>query len=134
MGQQFMPGPEGEDSLRQGIKIVEGLVGDFPQVPVYREVLAEVLNRLCNVLNGSDRQAEAELVATESLAIWEKLAAEHPEVPNYLRGVGDGLTYVAFNLMNRGAWEEACPLLERAVASQKAAVETNHRTGDIQAL
>jgi tetratricopeptide (TPR) repeat protein len=53
------------------------------------------------------------------------LAAEHPEVPNYRRGLGEGLTYVAFNLMNRGAWEEARPLLERAVASQKAAFEIN---------
>ena len=92
---------------------------------MYREELAEALTWFCHVLNSSGRQAESERIAAQSLAIWEKLAAEHPEVPNYRRGVGEGLTYVAFNLMNRGAWEEARPLLERAVASQKAAVEIN---------
>ena len=83
-----MFGPESEDSFRQGIKILEGLVADFPQLPVYQEELAEALIGLCGLLdslNSNGRQAESERIAARSLAIWDKLAAEHPEVPNYLR-------------------------------------------------
>jgi tetratricopeptide (TPR) repeat protein len=53
----------------------------------------------------------------------EKLAADYPEVPEYRFRISFYLNDFADTLMDRGNWEEARQLLERAIVHQKAAME-----------
>ena len=119
--------PEAEAVLRQAVTIQEGLVRDFPQVPMHQDELAQALGNLGIVLNRLAKFEESEQVQRRSLEILEKLAAEYPEVPDYRSSVGAGLNNIANVLMDRGNWEEARQLLEQAIVHQKAALEINPR-------
>jgi tetratricopeptide (TPR) repeat protein len=110
--------PEAEAVLRQAVTIQEGLVRDFPQVPVHQNELARALGNLGIVLNRLAKFEASEQVQRRALEIAEKLAADYPDVPRYRDSVGAGLSCVATVLMDRGNWVEARQLLEQAIVHQ----------------
>ena len=117
--------PEAEAILRQAVTIDEGLVRDFPQVPMYQISTGQCTRQSWQCAGLSGKSEESEQVQRRSLEILEKLAAEYPEVPDYRSAVGGGLNNIAAVLMDRGNWEEARQLLEQAIVHQKAALEIN---------
>jgi serine/threonine protein kinase len=110
--------PEAEAVLRQAVTVQEGLVRDFPQVPMHQNELGNALGNLGTVLGRLAKFEESEQVQRRALEIFEKLAAEYPEVPSYRESVGAGLSNIATVLMDRGNWEEARQLLEQAIVHQ----------------
>lgn len=123
---------EAEASLRQALVIDEGLVRDYPQVPIYRANLASTLDLLGSVLDAIGKPAEVGQLQRRSLEIEQKLAAEYPKVPDYQSALGTMANSHATVLMGRGKWEEARQQLEQAITHQKAALAINPKQGQYE--
>ena len=75
--------PTEASSVERAIEILEQLLHDYPNIPRYRHDLAEAhLRALPQLASLSHDVAEARL--REALSITRTLAAEHPNIPDYV--------------------------------------------------
>jgi tetratricopeptide (TPR) repeat protein len=120
---------EAEAAYRRAMGLLEPLVSEFPQHPVFRMELAGSYNNLGNLVKESGRRAETHALFQKALAIKEQLASKYPAVPMYRRDLAGG--YVNFGLLLRDggdpsaslAWfGKAIDLLEPVVAQDRRGV------------
>jgi tetratricopeptide (TPR) repeat protein len=71
---------EAENALREALPIAEGLVSESPTVHYHRGRLAQIQARLSDVLQSSELAAEAEHACRRSIAMFEQLMEEFPDV------------------------------------------------------
>ena len=125
--------PEAEAILRQAVTIEEGLVRDFPQVPMHQDRAGQYTRQswaLCWAISPSPRSR-----SRFSVGRWRSWRSWRPNIPRFPTiGVpsAGGLNNIAAVLMDRGNWEEARQLLEQAIVHQKAALEINPAQNDYQ--
>jgi tetratricopeptide (TPR) repeat protein len=76
---------EAEAEYNDAIKLLDGLVNDFPSRPTNRVKLVETQIDLADFLKGPDRLEDVEKLIDKAVGHLEKLATDHPDEPNHLR-------------------------------------------------
>ncbi|WP_435009259.1 protein kinase domain-containing protein [Tundrisphaera lichenicola] len=120
---------EGElplDLFRRALDDQRRLALDFPEVPDHRQKLAITCIHLGDLLRTSE-PAEADAFLQEAVSLTSKLAAEHPEVPEYQAALGRASTERALMLRGLNRGDEAANLLISAIRSLELAREGNPR-------
>src|SRR5262249_27307994 len=82
------------EHLRAAVKLLRGLVKDFPDVPLYRQQLAAALSQLA-LQTGIDKWQEI-------TDIQMKLIAEFPSVPDYRADLAVSYNYRGWQLLKAG--------------------------------
>jgi tetratricopeptide (TPR) repeat protein len=119
-------GGEAEGSFREALAIQEKLAAEFPNLPVYREELAETYNNLGILLGGLgelSRPGEAETAHRQALAIQEKLVTEFPSVPRYRGILAVSHGSLGLLLVNQGKRNEAEAAYRQALALREKLVD-----------
>ncbi len=117
---------QAEQASRQGIAVAKQLIADYPQVPIYRTHLAGCLNNLGNMLREAGQLREAEAAFRECLEHWrvvQRLAPTVAATEDSRRKRWVILANLANFLRLQGNPAGARPLLEEAVADQRAALQ-----------
>jgi tetratricopeptide (TPR) repeat protein len=101
------PGPA-EQSYREGIAHLEGLVAEFPNTPFHSIDLALTLSSLAEFLEGRQRQPEADQIRRRLVSHYEQLIANFPEhVQSYV--------LLGAALWDLGRYAEAVELFRKAL-------------------
>jgi tetratricopeptide (TPR) repeat protein len=135
LDQTGRPG-EAQQSYRRAAALYEPLVAGEPGVPLYRRELAGTLLNLGVLLfrqadPGRPDLAEAERSFRRALALYERLSADAPAVPQFRQELTLALMSLGNLLASTGRSDEAESLLRRAVANHQAlAAELPDRPGD----
>jgi serine/threonine protein kinase len=79
-----------------------------------QKLLAEAHRRVARLLYSLGRDAEAATAYRQAVAHWERLVAQHPEVPDYRNGLGDTLWRLGWGLPRWGDWAAADVEFRRA--------------------
>ncbi len=102
---------EAKETDRQAIDAYNTIIAKFPQ---YND-LGLVYMSLAPLLASSNRSAEAKEIYRQVVALFEKLAADHPNEPNYRAEMGHSLWQVANLSSTLGQHDEAEKLHRRAL-------------------
>jgi tetratricopeptide (TPR) repeat protein len=87
--------------------IFAGLAAQHPDVPQYRQELANSHNNLGNLLRDLGKRAEAEVAHRAALKLREELAAQHPELPRYRQDLAASHNNLGVLLYDLGRSAEA---------------------------
>jgi hypothetical protein len=74
---------EAEAELRAGMAILQKLVDDNPNIPLFRSYLGQSYDDLSSLLSEEGKSAEAEAASRTSVAIRRKAVDDSPEVGTY---------------------------------------------------
>jgi serine/threonine protein kinase len=131
--------PEAQEQHRQAVAIQEKLTSDFPAVPFYRKELGGSYNNLGYLLANlgtRSEAAQAEEHYRKALAIWAKLVADFPTVPEYRNDLGTSHINLGRLLADQGRRSEAeneyrknLVLQEKLAAEYPAVPERRRRLG-----
>jgi serine/threonine protein kinase len=105
----------GGQDFKRALKLLDGLVAEFPTVSRYRESLAKVCNSLGLLEKDSGHLAEAEDLIRRELPLVERLAQDYPDRPEHRRELARALYNLGVILMAENRTAGAEPLLHRAV-------------------
>jgi tetratricopeptide (TPR) repeat protein/tRNA A-37 threonylcarbamoyl transferase component Bud32 len=121
---------ESDQTLRDGLAILDDLAADFPSVADYRARAADLRNNLGDSLMRRGRPEEADGILRQAVADREQLALRYPDVPDHHASLGFIINSLAECLRDQGRYEEARDLARRAIAIQKAVLKAvpNHPT------
>jgi serine/threonine-protein kinase len=108
--------------LRQSEENFERLVRARPEVPAYRNGLANTLNEIGLCLTYTRRLDEAIATFKRCLEIRERLASDERSAPDHASNLGETLNNLGWVEMARKQWNEARHYLERAVEHQRRAL------------
>jgi eukaryotic-like serine/threonine-protein kinase len=78
-----------EQSYRQAIGALRGLVSDHPAELVYRDYLAEAHRGLGDVLYHQERWPDAEWEIKEAASLWDAMARENAHIASYRSSLAD---------------------------------------------
>ena len=112
--------------FRKALEDQRQLMIDFPQVPDHQMKLAITCLHLGDLLRGTDVLRSEEYLR-EAVALSERLAADHPDVPEYHAALGRALTERAILLSDQKKWEDASKILESATSELERARAGNPR-------
>jgi eukaryotic-like serine/threonine-protein kinase len=82
---------EAEAALRRSIELHTTMVRNVPNEPLYRSALASSVHDLGVVLQATGRSEQAAETFRDAIEMLEKVVAEKPEAPGYLRSLGEML-------------------------------------------
>ncbi len=124
--------PDAEAACRRSAAIYRRLAAEDPARDGYRRMLAAVDGGLADLLAEAGRTSEAEAVLVEATDLFEALATKAPtdvDLKSYL-----GRTLAGRGKLRLDARDPAGarPLLERAVALQRSALEPNEKNPDVR--
>jgi serine/threonine-protein kinase len=108
---------EAEALLRRAIELLERLVGDFPEYPLYRKELANTNNTLGFLLYETDRKA-AERACEEARRLFHQLVARDPDTPEYQSLLGLVLGGLGQMALDSDDPDRARKLLDAAINHQ----------------
>jgi serine/threonine protein kinase len=117
-----------EDSLtaaRDAVDCQEKVAASFPNVPRYRQGLGIFRLNWGTALVLAGRHVEAQQVFEQARDVFDSLVRDYPRVPDYRSEFAVSLRAMADLCLRREEPQQARSLLEQAVASQRAALETN---------
>jgi tetratricopeptide (TPR) repeat protein len=110
-------------------KAIEQQQAALRLTPKHRGYRLYLSNHITNLVNVLDRlqvsDEEVDRVRAQAVALARGLAEDYPDVVDYQSGVGAALNNRASALVKRKEWEQACPLLQEAIAFQKKALQSN---------
>src|SRR5439155_6342707 len=95
--------PDAEAVYRRAVELREHLAAEHPDAAEYRSALAESLSvaySLAQVLGRLGRRAEAEAACRRGIELFERLAADHPDVPGYRDGLAQSVSGLGILLKN----------------------------------
>ena len=96
---------------------------------MYRHELARTLLGLGTLLeNKADGKPEAEGMLRQARELYERLAADAPDVPQFRQELALTLLNLANGLVAVGHWREAEPLYERSIELFEAPRAEDHRS------
>jgi tetratricopeptide (TPR) repeat protein len=116
--------PESRAAYEKARDLYRALAGEYPALAVYRQNLSACLTNLGNTLSDEGRVQEAGPLHDQAIAIKEKLASDFPEIMDNRSQLGACLNNRANTVQDKA---EACRLLRRAIAHQRAALEAQPR-------
>jgi serine/threonine protein kinase len=116
---------EAERLFVRALELSERLVADFPDVPLYRERLADTANDFGWLLRDRGRSPEAGLAFERSALHWKDLVAKFPDEARYRVGLGGAQHNLALVRAGRHDWAGARALLDEAIAHQEKALNIN---------
>jgi serine/threonine protein kinase len=79
-----------------------------------QKLLAEAHRRVGRLLYALGRDSEALTAYRQAVSLWERLVADHPDVPEYRSGLADTLWRLGWGLPRRGEWADAEAEFRRA--------------------
>jgi WD40 repeat protein/tetratricopeptide (TPR) repeat protein len=112
---------EAEKAYRQALVVQQKLVADFPTNAGYRSELAASRNNLASLLLDSGRQPEAAQLCRETIAVWARLPAGLPDLPDDRWGLGTAF-HLLGNCLRTTQPEEAEKACRQAMAVRQKLV------------
>jgi tetratricopeptide (TPR) repeat protein len=118
---------EGERLGQRAVELHEGLIKEFPGVPTHRYELATAWNWLARNRLKADRDADAMAAYRTALGLFDRLAIEFPDRPDYYSSAGNVLVNLANAARERGdpdwhrLWDDAKKRFRAALARDPAA-------------
>ncbi len=116
---------EAEKAFRRAVQLRESLAGDFPKVVQYRRELARTYGDLGYLLGLQKKYGPAEQTYRQALDVQEKLVAERGTVAAYRQDAAQSYGNLATLYLQRQDAAGAVPLLEKARAHLRAALNVN---------
>jgi tetratricopeptide (TPR) repeat protein len=116
-----LDGAEGERLGRRAVQIHGELVEEFPGVPTHRYELATAWHWLGWSRKNTKRGTDAAAAYREALALFDRLAADYPDRPDYPGSAGDALVSLSQMARDRGDMPEGIRLWEEAKKRYRAA-------------
>jgi serine/threonine-protein kinase len=115
---------EAARAFRRALAVQEKLVSEFPDVPTYRQELGASHHNLGDLLRTFEPK-EAEEAYEQALAVRERLVTQFPGLPGYQSDLGVTLNNLTLLFRDHRRFDEARPLLERAIDLQRNALEAD---------
>lgn len=112
-------------SWLRALSLQEGLVKQFPNVPTYRQELAQMYNNLAGLLQANNKTRDASEAYNRAQALQEKLTAEAPTNPDYQSELGATLDNLAYLLSAQGRGPDADKARAQSIRHHRAAVKGN---------
>jgi serine/threonine protein kinase/Flp pilus assembly protein TadD len=110
---------EAKEACRQGIAVLEPLVGDFPQRAEYRRALAECYYSLARILLETGASKDAETACRRAAELEKVLVAESRHLPEYRVRLANTYNVLGVVLGRTGRLEQAEVVYRQALDLQE---------------
>jgi tetratricopeptide (TPR) repeat protein len=111
-----------EDTFREALRRFQTLATEFPQVPVYRQRLAQIWNNLGILLKVGSRLQEGEQALRQALELQQQLVLDFPTEGSYQHELAMSHNNLGNLLSVTGRLPEAEEVFQQALASQERLV------------
>src|SRR5262249_19165861 len=105
-----------EQECRTQLAAAEAESENFPEAVRYQLEVAQWLGRLASILMAADRPDELEPVVLRGLEIHQRIATQHPHLPEYQKNLGWALYHAGLLFHGTDRPIEAIDHLRKAIA------------------
>jgi tetratricopeptide (TPR) repeat protein len=116
--------------MREGVKLWDKMIADFPREAEWRKSLAEAHHQLVTLLVLEQRFDDAVQAFPELIRQREELIRENPKVPEFQADLGATWSWRAFLHEKQKQPEQAAECLTKAITHVEAAARLNPRQRD----
>jgi serine/threonine protein kinase len=109
-----------ESLCREGLRLMRGLIDDFPDGRVYYLRFCNIGTNLADILHETDRDQESVAVLREVFNVARQMHKRWSEVPSYERHYADAAASLAWRLLDVNNRKEAAELFQLALPILKS--------------